>query len=126
MGFNIRVPVGYEVISENADQIILGFRPALQENPIPTLTFNRDRIISYESLLKCSNPRHPPCLEEITDITLDGKPAKYIKVFMIDASYHLVVANNPTTVPQEIKMWVGGPGLSDTFAQILSTFRYIK
>jgi len=128
LGFKLKYPDNYSLLKESPD-IVLGFGNR-GELPFPYLIISTT-LSDYSIFKECTPNGSVPCLNAtsgnqsrgIVDTYLDGKEAKSIYLTEgADGDYHIIQITNP--IKLQLKMYIAGGGLGQTFDQILSTFRF--
>ncbi len=129
--FTFKLPTGYQAMQSLESKASYGF------DNYEYLVISKEFSITTEGLrssTECGNLISGQfCLDkgkgwgqenDIADITLDGIPAKsFYMSGGVDNAYHVVQTTQKPLL--ELRMYVAGGGLDQTFSQILSTFKFL-
>lgn len=130
--FTFKLPTGYQAMKSSEDKASYGF------DNYEYLVISKEFSITTERLrssTECGNLISGQfCLnkgkgwgqeKDIADLTLGGVSAKSFYISGgVDNAYHVVQTMQKPLL--ELRMYVAGGGLDQTFSQILSTFKFLN
>jgi hypothetical protein len=125
--FSIRYPESYQLIEENSEKVTFGFRSTPADDLFPYLTISFSPKYKPIDIPKCDGISQKfPCVStspSSSDSLINNVDIQKfdIKTGLVDSDYRIVQIIDKNI---EFQMYVAGGGLSNSFDQILSTFKF--